>query len=102
MSSQSTIQEIRSTIEYQNLSEYGILKTLTAVSTDSNNFNGNKRLAQIGVSLIEFYLIEIGYRTNFNRDRIFPDQKDKLLTLKSKSRLYSINSDDIGLLSINS
>lgn len=102
MSSQSTIQEIRSAIGYQNLSECGILEALTAAGADSNNFDGNKRLAQMGVSLIEFHLIEMGYRTNFNRGRIFPDQKDKLLTLKSKSRSHSINSDDIGLSSIDS
>ncbi|CAI7580910.1 unnamed protein product [Penicillium glandicola] len=78
MPSQFTIQAIRNAIGYQNLSERGILEALTAAGADSNNFDGNKRLAQMGVSLIEYHIIEMGYRTGFNRGKV--DQIRSTLT----------------------
>lgn len=75
MSFQLEIQGIRNAIGYQQLSESGILEALTAAGADNNNFDGNKRLSQMGVSLIEFHVIEMGYRTRFSRGIFIPDFK---------------------------
>lgn len=61
------IQKIRDALGYQGLSESGILEALTAAGADNNNLDGNKRLAQMGTSLIEYQVIEMGYRTMMNR-----------------------------------
>jgi hypothetical protein len=105
MPSQFAIQEIRDTIGYQDLSEDGTLEALTAAGNDSKNFDGNKRLAQMGVSLIEFHVIEMGYRTRFNRGIVISNisgLKDKPLISKRKSRSHSIHRDHSGLSSANS
>jgi hypothetical protein len=60
-------QQIRNILAYQKLSESGILEALTAAGADKNNSDGNKTLSQMGTSLIEYQIIEMGYRTKTSR-----------------------------------
>lgn len=79
MLAQHEIQKIRDALGYEGLSGPGILEALTAAGADNNNLDGNKRLAQMGTSLIEYQVIEMGYRTRMSRGIISSNLKNKPL-----------------------
>ena len=54
-------------IGYDLLSHSAISEALTAAGADKNNPDGNKGLAQMGTTLIEYFVGEIGYKIRASR-----------------------------------
>lgn len=102
MLAQPEIQKIRDALGYEGLSGPGILEALTAAGADNNNLDGNKRLAQMGTSLIEYQVIEMGYRTMMSRGIISSNLKDKPLMSISQDNAHSIHFGNSGLSSTGS
>ncbi|KAI1957070.1 hypothetical protein LOZ58_005992 [Ophidiomyces ophidiicola] len=68
MSSKASIGPVEDIIGYKFNSKHLLLKALTAAGSELNDYDGNRRLAQLGTALVEFFLVYIGYRQNIPRD----------------------------------
>jgi dsRNA-specific ribonuclease len=61
MAAQEHVQIVEKTIGYSFRSTTLLLQALTAAGAEAHNYDGNRRLAQVGTSLIDFLVVYIGY-----------------------------------------
>ncbi|EGE04191.1 hypothetical protein TEQG_03222 [Trichophyton equinum CBS 127.97] len=67
MSSKGSIRPVEDIVGYKFKSKPLLLKALTAAGSELSDYDGNRRLAQLGTALVEFLLVYIGYRQNVPR-----------------------------------
>lgn len=75
------IQHVENVIKYNFKRKALISLALTAAGADENNYDGNRRLSQIGASLVDLLLAIIVYGTGVDRSKIPLHYFGAILTL---------------------
>lgn len=69
MATNTGLTEVQAILEYNFTSIELLVRALTAAGADEKIYDGNRRMAQLGESLIELLLAENAYAAGFSRGK---------------------------------
>jgi hypothetical protein len=69
MATDTEVKLVEDIIRYKFQAQEHLIQALTAAGAEDENHDGNRKLAQLGTSLIEFLSVYIGFQANITRGK---------------------------------